>query len=127
MSRAVLLSLLAMLTLTGCSAGPIGSSAGSASAVGPSGTAANSRTDLETQLACRQRVNEMYDRRNRAEIYSPEAAVNTPYSASYQSGVSSRGLAAQFDYERTRVECEMNSGTGAERTEAPPVPKFKTR
>ena len=126
MSRAFVLSVLAMLTLPGCSAGPMGTSF---SAVGPSGDASRTAVTRETQAACRGRVNEMYDRRNRAEIYAANPWNNTPYSSSYQSGISSRGLANQFDYERTRVECEANSGTGAERTPAAPAeaPKFKAR
>jgi hypothetical protein len=127
MSRAVLLRLLALLALSACSPGSTGGI--SNDVVGPSGTAAEQRTSLQTRIACRNRVNEMYDRRDRAEIYTPASTVNTPLSSNYQAGVSSRGLANQFDYERTRVECERNSGTGSiEPTAAPaPPPVKKTR
>lgn len=49
---------LVLLAVTACSAGPMGGA--SDSAVGPSGRAAAGNTDLATQQACRQRVNEMY-------------------------------------------------------------------
>lgn len=127
MSRAVPFFGLAMLALTGCSAG---SSGPSANAVGPSGDAGRLSAARETQDACRARANELYDRRDRAEIYTASPWNNTPYSSAYQSGISSRGLARQFDYERTRLECETITGTGADRTPAPPAapaPKSKTR
>ena len=127
MSRLVSFCLLFQLALGGCSSGPIGGPTGST--IGPSGEAGRPSAARETQIACRQRVNEMYDRRDRADLYTTNGFNNLPYSANYQSGISSRGLANQFDYERTRVECENTSGTGAERTEAParPGPKTKAR
>ena len=71
-SLRVLVPGLALLALSGCDSGPLSSSGGpSYSAVGPSGVAAQSRSDLETRDACRERANEMYDKRGRAEIYAP--------------------------------------------------------
>jgi hypothetical protein len=110
MRRAVFLRLLVLLALSGCSVGGMGGFAGDA--VGPSGTAAERRTDLETQQACRDRTNEMYEQRDRAQIYAPASSVNTPFSANYQPDVPSRGLSNQFAYERTRAECER-AGIGA--------------
>jgi hypothetical protein len=125
MSSAVLFRLLAMLALSACSAGSMGASG---DAVGPSGTAAERRTDLATQEACRSRVNEMYERRDRADIYVPASSVNTPYSANYEAGVTSRGLANQFDFERTLAECERDSGTAVDPMVAPaPAPPAKGR
>ncbi len=82
--------------------------------VGPSGPtlAAGPSANLDTQVACRERVNEMYDRRNRADSYMPGSTVNTPFSSNYQAGITSRGLANQYAYESTKNECERNSGTG---------------
>ena len=114
--------MLAVLALAACSSGSTSSGAGWA-AVGPSGTATEGRPGLATQLACRQRANEMFDRRNRTDIYAANSSVNTPFSSSYLPGVSSRGLSGQFAYEQTVAECERNSGTGSERTEAPVPPR----
>ncbi len=57
MRCAVFLRLLALLALSACSAGGMGG--GGDSGIGPNGTAAERRTDLETQQACRDRTNEM--------------------------------------------------------------------
>lgn len=125
MSRTVPFAVLAVLMLAACSAGPMGPGSG---AVGPSGDAGRQSAARETQDACRTRVNEMYDRRDRADIYAANPWNSTPYSAGYQSGISSRGLANQFDYERTRLECERITGTGAERSApSPAAPPAKTR
>jgi hypothetical protein len=109
-----------LLALAACSAGPMGGA--SDSAVGPSGPASTGGADLATQQACRQRVNEMYEVRNRGDIYSSNSSVNTPYSASYQSGVPTRGLSNQFAYDESLAECEHNTANGAEGpTVAPPA------
>lgn len=112
---------LALLALTACTAGPLGGS--SEQAVGPSGTAEQGQTDLATQQACRQRVNQMYEIRDRPDIYAPNPSVNSPFSANYQPDVPSRGLANQFEYGQSLAECEHNAATGAEpvRTAPPPA------
>jgi hypothetical protein len=110
---------LLLLALTACSAGPMGGAGGSA--VGPSGPAAAGGADLATQQACRQRVNEMYEVRSRADIYTSNPSVNSPFSANYQAGIPSRGLSNQFAYDQSVAECERNSANGAERP-APPAP-----
>lgn len=120
MSRAVFLPLFTMLALGGCSAGslaPGGSAGGSAS-----GPVTDSRTDQATQLACRTRANEMYDRRNRAEIYSANSTMNSPFSANYQPGTTNQGLAERFSFEQMVSECIRNAGTGSERPAPPALP-----
>jgi hypothetical protein len=107
--------------LAACTAGPMGGGA-SDNAVGPSGTAAQGNTDLATQQACRQRVNEMYEVRDRADIYAANPTVNSPLSANYQPGVTSRGLSDQFEYGRTVAECEHNTANGAEGSSFPTAP-----
>ena len=128
MKRAVFLSLFALAALGGCSAGPLGPvGTGSGFAPGP-GAAANTRADQATQLACRNRANQMYDRRNRAEIYSPHSSINTPFSANYEPGTTDRALGDRFAFDRMVDECVRNSGTGAERPVAPaPAPAPSTR
>ncbi len=111
-SASGLVMALAMLVLPACSGGSSGTAG--FGAPGPSGdTAASQPASLETQAACRQRVNEMFERRERAEIYAPASQMNTPFSANYTPDVPNRGLANQFFYEKTKSECERNAGTGA--------------
>ena len=68
MSRAVIFALMAMLALA--VAPPAQWARSESSAVGPSGDAGQTRTDLATRAACRQRANEMYDQRDRARSYA---------------------------------------------------------
>jgi hypothetical protein len=122
MSRAAILPLMAMLALSACSAGSSGSSA-----VGPSGDAGQSRPDLATQTACRQRANEMYEQRDRSRIYAANSAENSPSSANSYVGVPSRGLSEQFAYDQTISECERNTGTGAQLPDNPVAPPPRGR
>jgi hypothetical protein len=116
MSRAVYLPLLAMLVLSGCSAGSMSS--------GGSGQA-----DMATHVACAERVNQIYDARDREDIYAANPSMNSPFSANYQAGVSSRGLANEFEYRRMQTDCEHDSGpAAAEQSDTPvttvaPAPK----
>ena len=116
---------LLLLTLMACSAGPMGGV--SDNAVGPSGPAAAGSTDLATQQACRQRVNEMYEIRNRGDIYTTNPSVNSPFSANYQPDVPSRGLSNQYAYGQSLAECEHNAANGAERPGIAPAPRPAAR
>ena len=118
MSRAYILALLAGLTLTACSAGPMSPGGGGG---------AYTRADQATQTACRQRASEMYDRRERATIYSANGSSNTPYSANYELGASNRVLSERFSYDQSINECVRNAGTGAVRTGAIPEPSVTRR
>jgi hypothetical protein len=111
---------LVLLALTACSAGPMGGV--SDTAVGPSGRTAAGNTDLATQQACRQRVNEMYEIRNRGDIYASNPSVNAPFSANYQPGVPSGGLSNQYAYDQSLTECEHNAANGAEGPGIAPAP-----
>jgi hypothetical protein len=119
---------LVLLTLSACSSGLFGGRT-SSDAVGPSGVAASGQTDLPTQQACRRRVNEMYDIRDRGEIYAANPSANTPFSANYLAGVPNRGLSNQFAYEQTLAECERNARSDAQsvQTPLPPAPAAKGR
>jgi hypothetical protein len=111
---------LLLLTLAACSAGPMGGI--SDNAAGPGGPAAQGNIDLATQQACRQRVNDMYEVRDRGDIYAANPTVNSPFSANYQPDVPSRGLSNQFAYDQSLAECEHNSANGAEGPTFPPAP-----
>jgi hypothetical protein len=109
-----------ILTLAACSAGSMSDSG----AVGPSGAAAQSQTELQTEQACRERVNAMVDKQNRPAIYAANSSLNSPYSANFQPDNPSRGLSGQFAYEQTLAACERNAGTGPDvgSPEQNPVP-----
>ena len=118
---------LFLLSLAACSAGSMGGAGDNA--VGPTGPAAQGNTDLATQQACRQRVNEMYEVRDRGDIYTANPSVNSPFSANYQPDVPSRGLSNQFAYDQSLAECEHNAANGAEGPgmAPPPPPAAKGR
>jgi hypothetical protein len=97
--------LLGALALSACDAPP------------PTGQA---RADAATQAACRQRANQVYEQQNRAQIYSPQSQVNSPYSANYTPDVPNRGLSDLYAHDRMISDCVRNIGTGAERPSQPP-------
>ncbi|HXT81317.1 MAG TPA: hypothetical protein VN702_17260 [Acetobacteraceae bacterium] len=105
MSRAFVLFPMAILALTACSGG-----------AEPSGQA---KADAQTQAACRQRADEIYNQQNRAAIYAPQSSFNTPFSANYTPGVTDRGLADLYEHNRLVRDCVRNTGTGTERTQPP--------
>jgi hypothetical protein len=116
---------LCLTALSSCSAGPMGGSSGGV--VGPSGMAAQGQPSLEAQQACRQRANEIFDQRNRSDIYSAEPSVNTPFSANYQPNALSRGPSGQFAYEQTVADCERGGTSTRANTAAPAPPPVKGR
>lgn len=79
------------------------------------------QADAETQAACRQRADAVYNQQNRGQIYSPASQVNTPFSNNYQPDQTDRGLAQLFSSGQIINDCVRNSGTGAERTRLPAV------
>jgi hypothetical protein len=105
MTRFGIIALLGSGLLAGCAFG--------------GGGRAESTTDAATRVACRQRAEQVYSQQNRAEIYSPPAAVNTPFSAGYAPGVSDRGLSDLYAHDRMVDDCIRNTGTGEDRSAAP--------
>jgi hypothetical protein len=101
-------ALVPLLVVSGCDAPPR-----------PSG---QTQADAQTRLACQQRAEQAYDQQNRADIYSPQSSVNTPFSANYTPGVSDRGLSQLFVHDRMVSDCVRNTGTGAERSPPAPLP-----
>ena len=77
---------------------------------------ARAQADAETTAACRQRAEQIYDRQNRAEIYSPNSSANAPFSANYTPDVSNRGLSDLYAHDKLVSDCVRNTGTGAERS-----------
>jgi hypothetical protein len=99
----------------------LGSLALSACATAPQSPQA--QADAATRNACRQRAEQAYEQQNRAEIYSPPATVNTPYSANYVPNQTDRGLSDLFAHDRLVSDCVRNTGTNSDRT--PPTPATK--
>lgn len=67
-----------------------------------------------TVAACRERADQIYDRQNRADL-SRRDERDTPQSASYLSGITTRGLGARFERGQRIAECTngLASGTGS--------------
>lgn len=82
----------------------------------------DAKTDAAVLAACRQRANEVYDRRNRAEIYAPQYGGNSPLSGTYTDVGINRGLSAQFSFEQMVRDCVRQSNVTGERAigAAPP-------
>jgi hypothetical protein len=78
------------------------------------------RSDAATQAACRAHADQVYDERNRADIYAPLSSVNTPYSANYTPGVTNRGLADLYARDSLIRDCVRNTGTETSRDVPPP-------
>jgi hypothetical protein len=79
------------------------------------------QADAQTRTACQERAEQAYDQQNRADIYSPQSSVNSPFSANYLPSQSDRGLSQLFVHDRMVSDCVRNTGTGAERSAPAPV------
>jgi hypothetical protein len=104
--RLPLCALSGALVLSACDAAPQTSQA---------------RADAETVAACRQRADEVYNQQNRGDIYSPASSENEPFSANYTPGDTTRGLSTLYAHDKLVSDCVRNTGTGAERSVAPPT------
>lgn len=69
--------------------------------------------------ACTQHADQVYNQRNRAEIYTPQSSVNSPFSANYIPGMTDRGLSTQYAHESMIRDCVRNTGTETSRTVPP--------
>jgi len=73
-------------------------------------TSPQSHTDRATLAACRDYASQVYDRNNRAAIYSINQ-VGLPYSGSYLAGNQTNDLAARYHNEQIVDDCVRNTGT----------------
>jgi hypothetical protein len=78
------------------------------------------QADAATASACRQRADEVFDRQNRGQIFSPQSQVNTPFSANYAPNDGSQGLSQLFAHNRMIDDCVRNTGTETSRTGTAP-------
>ncbi len=82
----------------------------------PAPLRSQSQADAQTVAACRQRANQVYDQQNRGVIFSQQQQSNMPFSANYTPDNPSRGLSAQFGFDRMVNDCIRNTGTETTRT-----------
>ena len=80
----------------------------------PVGCARAPQTPVQaaTVAACRERADQVYDRQNRADL-SRRDERDTPLSASYLSGITTRGLGARFERGQRIAECTNGLASGA--------------
>ena len=83
---------------------------------------AQSRAAQATANACRQRADEVFARQNRASFYTQNAQ-DSPESGAYVSGITTRGLADRFNWDRQVSDCVAQStGGGAATSSFSPSP-----
>jgi hypothetical protein len=102
MTRLSAALLAAAVALCGCEA--------------PAPLRGQAQADAATVAACRQRANQIYDQQNRGAIFSQQSQANMPFSANYTPDVPTRGLSAQFGFDRTVNDCIRNTGADTSRT-----------
>jgi hypothetical protein len=82
-------------------------------------TPPRSHTDEATIAACRKYAAEVYNERNRGEIYSVDQT-GLPYSASHLAGNQTNTLAEQYANEKLIEDCIRNTGPGIDRDSPTP-------
>ena len=75
-----------------------------AGCAGPAPRAAGDRPSRAVSLACRQEVDRVYAAQNRRDL-SYRDQRDTPFAASYNSGVTTRGLSALYDQDNQYASC----------------------
>jgi|HubBroStandDraft_2_1064218.scaffolds.fasta_scaffold224023_2 hypothetical protein len=83
------------------------------------GSSPQSHTDRATLAACREHASEVYNRNNRAEIYSINQS-GLPYSGNYVPGNQINTLAAQYHNDQIIDDCVRNTGTQVNREDTAP-------
>ena len=79
----------------------------SPSAPGPAASAATPQVASD----CRARADAVYDRQNRGDL-SRRDNRDSPFSSSYNSGITTRGLGARFERDKMVADCvAANSST----------------
>lgn len=89
-------------------------------------SAPRSRADAAANAACRAEVDRVYAAQNRVEL-SQRDQRDTPFAGSYNSGITTRGLGAQFSRGNQISSCISNSsgpGAAAPATDAGTGPTF---
>ncbi len=83
-----------------------------------------SRADAAANAACRVEVDRVYAAQNRADL-SRRDERDTPFAASYLSGITTRQLGARFSRDNQVASCVNNAGpSGNAATDASIGPTF---
>lgn len=98
---------------------PLGLAIALSACEGPAPSTGDAKADAAVLEACRQRANEAYDRRNRADIYAPNYSGNSPLSGSYTDVGLNRDLSARFSYEQMVRDCVRTANVTTERGAMP--------
>lgn len=78
------------------------------------------RANAETVAACRQQAEQVYEIRNRADIYRPPPAIDTPSSGAYApAGMNDRRLSDLYTHDQLINDCVRNTGTQTYRGQQP--------
>ena len=63
------------------------------------------RADQQARAACRARADAVYAQRNRGSIYGRQDDRLTPFSTSYNPGITTTGLGDRFDIDQMIANC----------------------
>jgi len=100
-------------------AAPIGLLLALSACEAPPPSTGDAKTDAAILQACRERANAAYDRRNRAEIYSPQYGGASPLSGTYTDVGVNRDLSARFAFEQMVRDCVRTANVSGQPPVAP--------
>ena len=83
----------------------------SAAISGTTGATARAAIDPQVTSDCRARADAVYEKQNRADL-SRRDQRDSPFSASYNSGITTRGLGARFERDRMVADCVSANSSG---------------
>lgn len=72
----------------------------------------STRADTEIKTDCRQQVERQYNAQNRVDL-TQRVDRDTAFANSYNSGISSRGLGAEFHRDQMLTDCMRAAGDSA--------------
>jgi hypothetical protein len=79
------------------------------------------RASAAATAACRASTEASFDRQNRA-LLSERDTTGTPFSSSGNSGITTRGLTRQYDYDTQLSNCLAGTHETTADTDVPPAP-----
>lgn len=84
---------------------------------------ASTRVANDTKLECRQQVERQYNAQNRVDLTRRDER-DQPFASTYNGGIASRGLGAQYHREEMETACLRQSGDAAAATTPGVGPAF---
>jgi hypothetical protein len=70
------------------------------------------RADTDTKLECRAQVERQYNAQNRVDLTRRDER-DFAFAGTYNSGIPSRGLGAEYGREQMETDCLRSAGNGA--------------